>query len=88
MHCPGCGRRFHVKLESKKLLSSHTEKIPSKVVGGMVFRGATVATTPSYIVVQEGKPLIIGHEEFQYAYKCGHCGHEWTETRTKTHRGN
>ena len=28
-HCPGCGRRFHIKLESKKLVGGHVYISPS-----------------------------------------------------------
>lgn len=31
--------------------------------------------------VEEGGPMIFDIKEFQYTYKCKHCGHEWTETR-------
>jgi hypothetical protein len=90
-HCPGCGRRFHIELESKELVSEHRESIPGrKVPRAVVVRstgrgaGASLASTP--IAVQEGKPIIVGVEEFQYAYKCKHCGHEWSETRLKSRR--
>src|SRR5690242_17144948 len=79
-HCPGCGRRFHIKLESKKLVSVDREPIPRIAHG--------VADLKSYrpgmpLTVQEGRPIILDIEDFQYTYKCGHCGHEWTERRTK-----
>jgi DNA-directed RNA polymerase subunit RPC12/RpoP len=39
-HCPGCGRRFHVKLESKNLVNGHVYIAPavtgSKSGGGRV----------------------------------------------------
>ena len=35
------------------------------------------------MTVEEGPPIILDVEDFQYTYKCGHCGHEWTEHRTK-----
>ena len=33
----------------------------------------------SYVLVGETQPAVIDVEEFQYAYKCKHCGHEWFE---------
>jgi DNA-directed RNA polymerase subunit RPC12/RpoP len=80
-HCPQCGRRFHIKLEGKKLVTSHQESIPRiQPVGMIVQSGSMGSVTP--IDVQEGKPIIVDVEMFQYAYKCRHCGHEWSERRT------
>ena len=90
-HCPGCGRRFHIKIESKKIVGSHAEKIPRLVSSGTVYRATgrqAGMTAPAFtpVTVQEGKPIIVDVEEFQYMYKCGHCGHEWSETKVKEHR--
>jgi hypothetical protein len=78
-HCPGCGRRFHLKIESKKLVSVTRESMqgpPERVVSG---RWGALTN------LQEGKPIIIDVEEFQYAYRCRHCGHEWSEKRSEKH---
>jgi len=85
-HCPGCGRRFHIKLESKKLVdverrsraTSEAQLLPS----GARY-GARMGVT-----VYEGKPIIVDVKEFQYAYKCKHCGHEWSEKHVEKHREN
>jgi hypothetical protein len=37
-------------------------------------------------MVQEGRPIIADIEEFQYTYKCKHCGHEWSEKHVEEHR--
>ena len=37
-------------------------------------------------VLEEGKPFVVDVEEFQYEYRCKHCGHEWSEVRQKEHR--
>jgi hypothetical protein len=63
-HCPGCGRRFHVKLERKTL------------VGGHVYISPTATASRS-----GGGPAVVDVDEFQYNYKCGICGHEWSEKR-------
>jgi hypothetical protein len=81
-HCPGCGRRFHIRLESKKLVTEHRESMPRMTSTAAVVRstgrggGGFASTSISPISVQEGKPIIIDVEEFQYAYECAHCGHE------------
>lgn len=67
--CPGCKRRFHVKLESKKLihLERHeVERARTSRRGGTAHLGG-------------GGPIILEVEEFQYNYKCKHCGHEWSD---------
>ncbi len=85
-HCPGCGRRFHIKLVDKKLVElervSVRRKEPTGFSGG--YSGATAA--PAVFLVQEGKPVMIDVEEFQYAYRCGHCGHEWSEKHVEEHK--
>ena len=87
-HCPGCGRRFHIKLESKKLVNVERTSRPTQLVSNL--RGGAPqmrGTIPqqAVFVVQEGKPIIIDVEDFQYTYKCKHCGHEWSEKRIEKH---
>ena len=38
------------------------------------------------LVVYEGGPIFVDIEEFQYVYRCKHCGHEWTEKHLVEHR--
>ncbi len=86
-HCPGCGRRFHIKLESKKLVDVKRTSRPTRVVtgirGGPSLRGAS---PQQVFLVQEGRPMIVDVEDFQYTYKCKHCGHEWSEKHVKEQR--
>jgi len=84
-YCPGCGRRFHIKLVGKTLVSANKASWPKQVVTNLT-GPARYGASPALIVVQEDKPVVVEHEEFQYAYKCGHCGHEWTEMVEETHR--
>ena len=83
-HCPGCGRRFHIKLVDKKLVTEHRESIPRMVPSAYVAGVRGYSFGP--VSVQEGRPMIIDVEEFQYAYKCVHCGHEWSEKHVKEQR--
>ena len=85
-HCPECGRRFHIKLASKKIVNldrkkEKTESVVSPTAGGLVYSAAS-----PYLHLQEGPPIIVDIEEFQYVYKCKHCGHEWSEKHTEEHR--
>jgi hypothetical protein len=29
------------------------------------------------------RPVMVDIKEFRYAYRCGHCGHAWTELKTE-----
>jgi len=82
-HCPGCGRRFHIKLEAKTLVGVEREPTQTvkRVVGGP---RADWQTIP--VIVHDERPIVLDIEEFQYVYKCKHCGHEWSEKHVEEHR--
>jgi DNA-directed RNA polymerase subunit RPC12/RpoP len=84
-NCPECGRRFHIKLVGKELVGSKQEKLENKEVGAPN-RGLAYGASMPYMTLREGPPTIIDTEEFRFAYKCGHCGHEWSERRTEHHK--
>jgi DNA-directed RNA polymerase subunit RPC12/RpoP len=85
--CPSCGRRFHIKLVSKKLVDMSKETtqmkqvqmVPRAPFGSMSSSMGGVAFNP--VIVQQDVPVEIDRETFQYQYKCKQCGHEWTENR-------
>ena len=87
-HCPGCGRRFHIKLESKKLVDVERMSRPTMDVTNIMGGAVMTSAAPPIFVLQEGKPTVIDIEQFQYAYKCKHCGHEWSEKHVEKHREN
>jgi len=74
-HCPSCGKRFEIRLVGKKLEEeegiSGEERIDSM----------TGALKLVPIVVNEERPVLVDVKEFQYTYRCKHCGHTWTEVR-------
>jgi hypothetical protein len=77
-HCPACGRRFEIRLVSKKLIGS--ERFVSKEEGlEPESRGLPVP-----LLLNEELPCLVDVDDFQYAYKCKHCGHEWSEVRSKS----
>jgi DNA-directed RNA polymerase subunit RPC12/RpoP len=76
-HCPQCGRRFHIVLVGKQL--EHVEREVVKTPIRAAWRRG------SFPVVEEGVTVVLDIEEFQYAYKCKHCGHEWSEKHTEKH---
>ena len=36
---------------------------------------------PAVAVLAEDAPVVVDIEEFQYTYRCKHCGHQWSEVR-------
>jgi hypothetical protein len=80
--CPGCGRRFHIKLESKTLV--HLERQERQRQLGRT--GGPVGSRGGYVYVHEGVPVVVDVEEFQYNYKCEHCGHEWSDKHVEEHK--
>lgn len=98
-HCPGCGRRFHVKLENVKVIRDEKKAIPTKrslsqhtgvntgMPSGVWMGGDRQLLRPAgAAILIEGKPIIVEEKEFEYSFKCGHCGHEWTEHQQETHK--
>jgi len=77
-HCPGCGRRFHIKLVEKEDLGGYDAESRGPLVGVPTSSRGRMAIA----LVREG-PLLVFDKEFAYRYKCQHCGHEWTENRTE-----
>jgi|SRR5437763_15832318 len=89
--CLECGRRFHVKLENKRLVRMERQERRSPQLvrrGGPPhgIRGSRVEGLGPVTTVYKGPPTIVDVEEFQYNYKCKHCGHEWSEKRIEEHK--
>lgn len=80
--CPSCGRRFHVKLVGKKLTHLDRTSVRTETVVSPRRPGRNTASTS----LVEGVPIVVDIEEFQYAHRCNHCGHEWTEKHVEEHR--
>jgi DNA-directed RNA polymerase subunit RPC12/RpoP len=86
-HCPACGRRFEIRLVSKEPVDAeeHNEEltgvtaVPKPVMTTGSRRGVPLPT-----VVHDSSPITVEVEEFQYTYRCKHCGHEWSEVHEKT----
>lgn len=86
-HCPGCGRRFHIVLVEKKEVEEHEEiqgPAPLRPVhAGVGQRLEALVPVEASMELREATPNVFSMKEFQYRYKCKHCGHEWTEIRLK-----
>ena len=93
-HCPSCGRRYEIRLVSKKEISDESEtwKIKERVLPQSVRARAkeSIMTLDADLGVPESSPRIlevpeIGEtKEFRFNYRCKSCGHEWSEERFKT----
>jgi len=79
-HCPSCGRRFEIRLESKKL--SKEERKTARLTPSRSIEWSELIEP---LTVRVGKPITVDVESFQYSYKCKHCGHEWSEVREEKH---
>jgi len=82
-HCPSCGRRFEIRLESKKPVDS--ESLTETGPVGHAPTSSIMARTVMPVMLSEDAAVIVDIEEFQYTYECKHCGHEWSEIQ-KTER--
>jgi transcription elongation factor Elf1 len=80
-HCPACGRRFEIRLVGRKEVDSASlleeEKRPLSPASPLM--AGSYAAAP--VVVQDEVPVMVDVDEFQYTYKCKHCGHQWSEVR-------
>ena len=74
--CPNCGKRFEIRLVSKELVDSESIK-ESRPISGDYFGGYP----GSYVELSETEPVYVDVEDFQYSYKCKHCGHQWAEIK-------
>ena len=90
--CPSCGKRFHIKLVGTKLVDSKRETFEQEQVQSVMGENPNLMNYPlNYgyragmgpLMVEENIPVTVNVEDFQYSYKCKHCGHEWTENRVK-----
>ncbi len=82
-HCPSCGRRFQIQLVSKKEVDS--ESLSETEPEGHLSAPSLYARPAMPVTLTEDAPVIVDIDEFQYTYKCKHCGHEWSEIQ-KTER--
>jgi DNA-directed RNA polymerase subunit RPC12/RpoP len=78
--CPACGRRFEIRLVSKRSATDDGElEKPDELPPVPDTIGATLSTDSINQV-----PELRDREEVRYVYECKHCGHKWSETRMKT----
>ena len=83
-HCPSCGRRFEIRLISKREVGEESEtwKTGKAAVGMSGRRESNLMLEGEHPVIVEVSE-IEEVKEFRCNYKCKHCGHEWSEERLK-----
>ena len=86
-HCPGCGRRFEIRLVGRKLVEIK-EETADLVPPVSSFEGSAAYTQPyvvrqpaGHVILRDASPMTIDVAQFSCTYKCARCGHEWTEER-------
>jgi len=79
-HCPSCGRRFEIRLVNRKL---DDERRDERVIRKVVTVPGTNPKVPMPIALEQDVPITVDVEEFEYSYRCKHCGHEWIEVRVE-----
>ena len=77
-HCPSCGRRFEIQVVGKK-------EVDSEILPEDETRPVDTSLLVSPTMMHDDAPVIVDIEDFQYTYRCKHCGHEWSEIQ-KTER--
>jgi hypothetical protein len=91
-HCPSCGRRFEIKLVGKKLVGDEeiAGDAPSPQVtpmGAWQFGGSDFLASKgmSMLSLEGTDPVVVEAKNFQYTYRCKHCGHTWIEFKVEDH---
>ncbi len=82
--CPACGRRFTVRLQSKRLVDAEqdTERIAHDVVV-LARSGRDSRVIPAGVTYED---VPIEREKFDVTFECHHCHHKWTETVYKVEK--
>jgi hypothetical protein len=90
-HCPSCGRRFEIRLVSRNEVSGESELERAKrPFGSQQPLASPVFRSIRSIQLEAGGPATVNistmseTKELRYAYRCGHCGHEWSEEKVTT----
>ena len=82
--CPACGRRFVVRLQSKKLVD--IEQGTERIVHNVVVRSNDPKRPTVYPAGVTYEDVPIEREKFDVTFECHHCHHKWTETVFKVEK--
>ncbi len=85
-HCPSCGRRFEIRLVGKKLVGEQESVgketvVEASPIGASQFESSDYLASPytSLTSLDVTEPAVVDVRDFQYTYRCKHCGHVWKE---------
>lgn len=84
-HCPACGNRFAVRLQSKKLVDA--ERGTERIAHDVVVRSMDPRNPKLYPAGVMYEEVPIEREKFDVTFECNHCHHRWTETVYKVEKG-
>ena len=85
--CPSCGHRLHVRLVNERLLNDKRAAEPvGREEAVTIETGGSAMGTRLWGKVhsppmgpQEKETFTTETREFEDTYKCGRCGHQWSE---------
>jgi DNA-directed RNA polymerase subunit RPC12/RpoP len=96
--CPACGRRFEVRLASKTEVGAEDPVAIGRQETDEPGRAELREGVPTMVTAEDSaalgrygtdRPGLAGVARYniRYNYKCGHCGHQWSEVREKVAEG-
>jgi len=87
--CPSCGQRFHVRLVGEELVGTDVGKATVEQPAAPAAPAAPGRQAGRTVAEAFGSAqLMVEEDEYQFSYKCKHCGHEWSERHVKEVKGN
>ncbi len=82
--CPACGRRFVVRLQSRKLVDA--KQGTEGIVHDVVVRSNDPRHPTVFPAGVTYEDVPIEREKFDVTFECHHCHHKWTETVFKVEK--
>jgi hypothetical protein len=61
------------------------ETVREKMTQAEVEAEAGLMHGPLLTPLAEGPSIVVDIEEFEYTYRCTHCGHQWSEKHEEEH---
>jgi hypothetical protein len=82
--CPSCGRRFVLKIDSKKLVDvQHSTERLIRDFSTYPFSRQQSGAVQGWVDVKTTEDVPIELDEYEVTYDCRHCHHTWTEKLTE-----
>jgi transcription elongation factor Elf1 len=89
-HCPACGHRFQVRLISEKEIPD-SESVTDATMPPISMNYDTTSAPRSgekrmIHLDDSADTTVVDSKRELDTYRCGHCGHVWTEVREQNQR--